>query len=90
MKLCLQNCFELCKSVVNSQSLASHFALSLDVTEFDIQTAGFHDRINCALIFYSTFHGIFLSRIGELLGRVDDFSFFDCSSPFYFLLIEFH
>ena len=23
-------------------------------------------------------------------GKVDDFSFFDCSSPFYFLLIEFH
>ena len=23
-------------------------------------------------------------------GRVDDFSFFDCSSPFCFLLIEFH
>ena len=23
-------------------------------------------------------------------GEVDDFSFFDCSSPFGFLLIEFH
>ena len=23
-------------------------------------------------------------------GRVDDLSFFDCSSPFVFLLIEFH
>ena len=24
------------------------------------------------------------------VGRVDDFLFFDCSSPFCFLLIEFH
>ena len=27
---------------------------------------------------------------GLLLGRVDGYSFFDCSSPFCFLLIEFH
>ena len=34
--------------------------------------------------------GLLCNSLTALQGRVDDFSFFDCSSPFYFLLIESH